>query len=480
MHKYQSYQHIKPLTQEVAQRENNTLKDVKELWDYMNKGEHKGGGNTPLEEFTKMRYREWAVQNGMIGGHYEFDKQTIKTFKEKGFYVDFIPDSQYRKNKYAPQEIIDMMDSHMKTLYRLFRAIDEKREMSTDFIKELHALLLESQESIQVKNEQGEKEDVPLLKGTWKTQPNNPTIKKSTFYYCPPELVPQEMDNLVNWYREYEEQGVNALILATWLHHRLTYIHPFQVGNGRVARTLATFILLKNGYLPLMMRKEHRAEYIKELRKADKGNLKPLIDFFEFNQIVELRRVMELVRLSDETALYGEDDMFAMFEQDMREDIASGEMLKDTLISKLHFLCTKKFNNISSSVSNELKKFNTSYFSGIIAHNILTDEFESLVGEEAPCIYTMLTIQEESSYAILCLLIPYKTASGPSVKAVLHLLEEWGGDQEKALVASDIPFICQTNTGFEKIEKEFNTWFDANFKEIYNEYKKITKIHQPT
>ena len=31
-------------------------------------------------------------------------------------------------------------------------------------------------------------------------------------------------------------------IEATWLHHRFTQIHPFQDGNGRVARALASLV----------------------------------------------------------------------------------------------------------------------------------------------------------------------------------------------------------------------------------------------
>ena len=39
---------------------------------------------------------------------------------------------------------------------------------------------------------------------------------------------------------------------AAWLHHRFGQIHPFQDGNGRVARALATMIFLRAGFVPLV------------------------------------------------------------------------------------------------------------------------------------------------------------------------------------------------------------------------------------
>ena len=59
------------------------------------------------------------------------------------------------------------------------------------------------------------------------------------------------MDNLVKWYNSYDKE--DPLLVAAWLHHRFTQIHPFQDGNGRVARVLTTMVMLKAGLLPLVV-----------------------------------------------------------------------------------------------------------------------------------------------------------------------------------------------------------------------------------
>jgi Fic family protein len=55
------------------------------------------------------------------------------------------------------------------------------------------------------------------------------------------------------------------------LHHRLECIHPFQDGNGRTGRALATWILLHYDLPPFDVRPEARADYLDALAAADEG-----------------------------------------------------------------------------------------------------------------------------------------------------------------------------------------------------------------
>ena len=68
-------------------------------------------------------------------------------------------------------------------------------------------------------------------------------------------------------------------VSAAWLHHRFIQIHPFQDGNGRVARSLASLVFIRAGGFPMTIRDagNEREKYIDSLEAADKGNLQPFI-----------------------------------------------------------------------------------------------------------------------------------------------------------------------------------------------------------
>ena len=66
------------------------------------------------------------------------------------------------------------------------------------------------------------------------------------------------------------------MIVAAWLQNRFTQIHPYQDGNGRVGRALATLVLLRADLLPLIIDRDVRLGYINILEKADFGDLGPL------------------------------------------------------------------------------------------------------------------------------------------------------------------------------------------------------------
>lgn len=84
---------------------------------------------------------------------------------------------------------------------------------------------------------------------------------------------------------------------GAWLHHRFAQIHPFEDGNGRVARALTAAVFLKSDYLVLVVRDDrHRERYLDALESADGGDLKPLVDLFADVQAADLAEAMEFVR----------------------------------------------------------------------------------------------------------------------------------------------------------------------------------------
>lgn len=80
-----------------------------------------------------------------------------------------------------------------------------------------------------------------------------------------PMKVPELMNEFVVWLNQAKEHPVKIALEA---HFKFVSIHPFTDGNGRTARLLMNLILLKNGYIPIFIKKEERRKYISALEKG--------------------------------------------------------------------------------------------------------------------------------------------------------------------------------------------------------------------
>jgi hypothetical protein len=89
------------------------------------------------------------------------------------------------------------------------------------------------------------------------------------------------MDRLLVLHAEHEREHVPTEVEAAWLHHVFTQIHPFQDGNGRIARLIASYVFIKDNYFPLtLVDSQDRESYISALEEADGGDLRPLVTLF--------------------------------------------------------------------------------------------------------------------------------------------------------------------------------------------------------
>ncbi len=66
-------------------------------------------------------------------------------------------------------------------------------------------------------------------------------------------------------------EGIPPALQAAELHYNLVAIHPFTDGNGRTARLLMNYLLLRQGYPHTIIEVGDRAEYLSALEEADLG-----------------------------------------------------------------------------------------------------------------------------------------------------------------------------------------------------------------
>ena len=231
-----------------------------------------------LTEFSKRLAREWSIETGQIEGVYELDRGITQTLIERGIDADLIGSHPGQK---PPELIAAIIQDHADVLEGLFQFVKGDRPLTKGYIHELHAGLLRHQETTVVMDQFGHFFESQLAKGKYKERPNNPKKPDGSMHqYCPPEHVDSEMERLLGLHAEHERKKIPVEVEAAWLHHRFTQIHPYQDGNGRVARALASLIFTKAGWFPVVVTRDDRARYIDALEVADRGNLQSLIAFF--------------------------------------------------------------------------------------------------------------------------------------------------------------------------------------------------------
>ena len=122
-------------------------------------------------------------------------------------------------------------------------------------------------------------------KGGYKQHNNNVEAilpdgtKQTVFQTTPPGYETEDsMRELVEWYQKATK--IHSIIKSALFSYEFVSIHPFQGGNGRLSRLLASLLLLKNGYTWIQyVSFEHeienrKPEYYRELRRcqADRPN----------------------------------------------------------------------------------------------------------------------------------------------------------------------------------------------------------------
>ncbi len=243
-------------------------------------------------DFLGRLRRSWAIETGIIEGLYSLSESVTKTLIEKGLDAALITHSDTNDD---PNLTIARIQDHHHAIMGLHAFVAGNRPLGTSYIKELHAVLTEHQRTYIGRDSLGNQVERELPRGRWKSLKNNVEHPDgSTFEYCPPEHVDQEMDNLITMHQQHCAANVPADIEAAWLHHRFSVIHPFTDGNGRVSRCLATLVLLRHRWLPLVVTRDERTRYIDALRAADKRDLRPLVDLIGNLQRKAIREAFSL------------------------------------------------------------------------------------------------------------------------------------------------------------------------------------------
>lgn len=189
------------------------------------------------------------------------------------------------------RKVIEFIDEEAK------KKIDKITEM---LVKKLHRIIVEKI----LQQEQG---------GEYRTKQvvvKNSQTGEVTFRPPPPIEVPFLMREFLYWVNRDDRDEIHPVLKAGIVHHELVRIHPFIDGNGRVARVLATLILLLGGYdiRRFFSLEEYYDKdavvYYQNLQKASAGDLTSWLEYFTFGASSEFEKIKEkILKLSKDVKM---------------------------------------------------------------------------------------------------------------------------------------------------------------------------------
>ncbi len=219
------------------------------------------------ERFDKKVRLDWNYNSNHIEGNTLTYNQT-ETLLIKGKEEGNNPPRDYTEMK-AHDLAIDKVKEFSK---------DRERKLNEVTIRELHKILLKEPFWKEAITSSGQKTQKEIIPGKYKTEPNRVrTEDGKIFEFASPLDVPVKMQELMDWFsKEIKSPILSISSFLAQLHHKFIVIHPFDDGNGRIARLWINYVLLRWGYPPLVIKSEDKRNYFAALQRADHGNINAL------------------------------------------------------------------------------------------------------------------------------------------------------------------------------------------------------------
>lgn len=206
--------------------------------------------STVVQKLNEQFTLEWIYNSNAIEGN-TLTLQETELVLNRGLTIG---------NK-SLQEHFEAIN-HKEGIKYLEKFIEKKNDLSEDFIRSIHKIILKNINDYEAGNYRNT--NVRIL-GAVHIPPN-------------PMKIPALMNEFIEWY--YTNKYTMPIPeLAAWIHYQFVYIHPFIDGNGRTSRLLMNLVLLQNGYPPAVILNIDRKKYYSVLKQADLNKPNEFINF---------------------------------------------------------------------------------------------------------------------------------------------------------------------------------------------------------
>lgn len=217
---------------------------------------------------------------------------------------------------------LEEMKAHNMCLQMIREEASLKDKPLTEtFIRNVHLTMLREDYVVHKTDKEGKPYSYTIHAGIYKTRPNSvKTVTGELFEYASPEETPALMSDLIQWYNAEEEKGeLDVMELASMFHYRYIRIHPFEDGNGRMARLLVNYILAKHDYPMMVVKSKDKDNYLRALNKCDvvvgpvpsdgaHAEIEQITPFVEYMTACELRALDKCIKAAKGESIEDDDD----------------------------------------------------------------------------------------------------------------------------------------------------------------------------
>lgn len=166
---------------------------------------------------------------------------------------------------------------HNDAIKYLEDIVAKRAPVTQALLRELHRIIIPEDYGIPTLAPDGSTVEKIVHGGEYKSATNHVRTRTGEiFYFAEPYEVGSKMTDLLDRLGgELERPTMHPIEIATNAHYDLILIHPFDDGNGRLARILMNLVLMRFELPPAVIRTEEKSGYYEALRIADGGERKP-------------------------------------------------------------------------------------------------------------------------------------------------------------------------------------------------------------
>jgi len=249
--------------EEIGYRLPNGLA-LEEFWQEITKFRKQKSETLPFEDQNNQNF--WFLLTPVLQKQiYEIDssgKDSLYRVVKKEIENEIIKDSLIEEALYS--SVIEGAFSTMKRLRELvekqrkpadindqmvlnnyqamqFILLEKHKELSVDFVLQLHKIVTKETLFEDEAYAGRFRDDSVYIKDK----------RRDVVIYTPPpaDQVEPAIKKLIEWVNAKDDiHFIHPVIKASFIHFYFVYIHPFFDGNGRTARALFYYFLIKNGY----------------------------------------------------------------------------------------------------------------------------------------------------------------------------------------------------------------------------------------